>query len=92
MSPLFAAILTIILIIVIFIALTIGVKNYQDMMDDREDVGNKGHHKPNNIGGDPATWGPKPSHNKNLGKDPRTWGPVTNWEGSQRFANSLSPP
>ena len=63
MSPLFAAILTIILIIVIFIAIIIGVKSYQEMRDDREHVENKAHHKPKNIGGDPASWNVKSSHN-----------------------------
>ena len=93
MSSLFAGILTIILIIVIFIVIIIGVKNYQEMMDDREHVGSKGAHKSKNKEGDNPTWSHPntPSPNKNLGVDPRTWGPVTNWEGSQRFANSLAP-
>lgn len=93
MSPLFAAILTIVLIIVIFIAIIIGVKNLQSMRDDQEDTGKKHHRGHKNIGGDPATWTPQniPSNqNKNLGGDPRTWGPVTEWEGSQRFAHSLA--
>lgn len=75
MSPLFAAILTIILIIVIFIAIIIGVKNSQSMRDDLEDTGKKHHRSDKNIGGDPATWTPEniPSNqNKNLGGDTRT--------------------
>jgi hypothetical protein len=93
MSPLFAALFSILLIIVIFIAIIIGVKNLQSMRDDQEDTGKRHHKGHNNIGGDPATWSHEnisSNQNKNLGGDPRTWGPVTEWEGSQRFANSLS--
>ena len=28
-----------------------------------------------NIGGDPATWGPSQTNNQNIGGDPATWGP-----------------
>ena len=28
-----------------------------------------------NIGGDPATWGPPQTNNQNIGGDPATWGP-----------------
>ena len=72
MSPLFGALFTILLIIVIFIAIIIGVKNLQSTRDDQEDTGKKHDKGHNNIGGDAASWSHEniPSNqNKNLGGD-----------------------